>query len=76
MIALPRDDFPPSHFHAVYDSESGEFSIVPPRLLRGGLSPRAVALVTEWAALHERELLEAWEDHASGQEPQKIEPLR
>ncbi len=76
VIALPRDDFPPSHFHAVYDSESGEFSIVPPRLLRGGLSPRAVALVTEWAALHERELLEAWEDHASGQEPQKIEPLR
>jgi hypothetical protein len=40
------------------------------------MSPRAVALVTEWAGLHERELLEAWEDQASGQEPRKIEPLR
>ena len=75
LISLPRDDFPPSHFYAVYDSERAEFSIVPPKMLKGEMSPRAVAMVTEWATLHERDLLEAWEDHAAGQTPQKIEPL-
>jgi hypothetical protein len=76
VISLPRDEFPPSHFHADHDSKRAEFSIVPPRLIGGEMSPRAAALVAEWAALHERELLEAWEDHASGQEPRKIEPLK
>jgi hypothetical protein len=30
------------------------------KLLRGSLSPRALALVTEWAVLHRAELMEDW----------------
>jgi hypothetical protein len=42
----------------------------------GKLSPRALGLVTEWATLHQQELLADWR-RAQGQESlEKIEPLR
>jgi hypothetical protein len=44
-------------------------------VLEGRLSPRALGLVTEWAALHQGELLDAWE-RARRQEPlPRIAPL-
>ena len=76
VIAMYYDDHPPPHFHAVYGSEKAEIAIDPPGLLKGELSPRALALVMEWAALHRQELLEAWEERAAGRMPRKIEPLR
>ncbi len=76
VIAMYYDDHAPPHFHAVYGSEKAEFGIDPPGLLKGHLSPRALALVTEWAALHQTELIEAWGDRATGQRPRKIEPLQ
>jgi hypothetical protein len=76
VIAMYYDDHPPPHFHAIYGSEKAEFSIDPPGVLKGRLSPRALALVTEWAALHREDLLEAWDRRAAGQRPPKIEPLR
>ncbi len=75
LISLPRDNVPPSHFHAAHESQRAEFSIVPPRLIRGEMAPRAVALIVEWATLNEQELLEAWEDHADGRTPEPIAPL-
>ncbi|NLX24153.1 MAG: DUF4160 domain-containing protein [Phycisphaerae bacterium] len=45
-------------------------------LLKGQLSPRALALVMEWAWLHREELLEAWEEREQGRRPRKIDPLR
>jgi hypothetical protein len=76
VIAMYYDDHPPPHFHAIYGSEKAEFCIDPPGLLKGRLSPRALALVSEWAAMHQEELLEAWGQRAEGQRPRKIEPLR
>ena len=35
-----------------------------------------MALVTEWAVLHQSELLEAWGRREAGQRPNKIDPLR
>ena len=44
-------------------------------VLQGRLSPWALGLVTEWAALHRAELAEAWE-RARRQEPMpQIAPL-
>jgi hypothetical protein len=44
-------------------------------LIAGSLPPRARALVAEWAALHEDELLANW-DRAQNDEPlQPIDPL-
>ncbi len=76
VIAMYDDDHPPPHFHAVYGSDRVEFSIDPPGVLKGRLPPRALALVTEWAVLHEAELLEAWGQRAAGEKPRNIEPLR
>ncbi|MEN6405702.1 MAG: DUF4160 domain-containing protein [Thermoguttaceae bacterium] len=76
VIAMYYDDHAPPHFHAIYGSERAEFCIDPPGLLKGRLSPRALALVTEWTALHREELLDAWNRRATGQQPPRIEPLR
>jgi hypothetical protein len=76
VIAMYYDDHPPPHFHAIYGSQQAEFRIDPPGLLKGSLSPRALALVVEWAALHQAELLEAWNRREVGQPPGTIEPLR
>jgi len=76
VIVMYYDDHPPPHFHAIYGSEKVEFSIDPPGVLKGRLSPRALALVTEWAAVHQAELLEAWDRRSAGQKMPKIEPLR
>ena len=35
-------------------------AIEPPALLKGELSPRALSMVMEWAALHRTELIEDW----------------
>jgi hypothetical protein len=74
VISLPRLAVPPSHFQAMHGDQGAEFSIVPPRWLKGDISLGVVAKVVQWAGRHEQELLEAWEDHVSGQEPRKIEP--
>ncbi len=76
VIAMYCDDHPPPHFHAIYGSDRAEFCIDPIGILKGRLPPRALALVTEWAALHQAELLDAWDQRGTGQTPRKIEPLR
>jgi hypothetical protein len=76
VIAMYYDDHAPPHFHAIYGSEKAEFRIDPPGILKGRLPPRALALVMEWAALHQAELLEAWDHRATGQAPPRIEPLQ
>ena len=76
VIAMYYDDHAPPHFHAIYGSEKAEVRIDPPGILKGRLSPRALAMVTEWAALHQTELLEAWGQRSTGRKPRKIEPLQ
>lgn len=76
VIAMYYDDHPPPHFHAIYGDDKAEIAIDPVGVLRGRLPPRALALVAEWASLHQAELLENWELRAAGQKPNSIEPLR
>jgi hypothetical protein len=50
-------------------------AIESPTLLEGELSPRALGLVMEWAALHRQELLDDW-NLAREQRPlNRIAPL-
>jgi hypothetical protein len=44
-------------------------------VIEGGLPARALGLVIEWAALHQQELLEAFDRAANLQPPGKIAPL-
>lgn len=76
VIKMYFDDHNPPHFHIEYGSDEAVMSIASLGLLRGSLPPRAMGMVTEWAALHQNELMEAWKKAVDLELPQKIEPLR
>ncbi|MBN2498822.1 MAG: DUF4160 domain-containing protein [Deltaproteobacteria bacterium] len=76
VIAMYYNDHEPPHFHARYGGEKALIAIETLQVLRGRLSPRALGLVVEWAALHVDELLENWELARSQASLNTIEPLR
>jgi hypothetical protein len=45
-------------------------------IISGGLTPRALGLVMEWATLHQKELMSVWKQVLNHQQPDKIEPLK
>ena len=71
MFFMQSEHNPP-HFHALYGEYMGEFDINTLELLEGDLTPRAVKLVQEWAAIHQTELLDMW----NTQNIRKLPPLR
>ena len=66
----------PPHFHALYGGDEVLVSIEDLSVLSGRLSPRALGLVMEWAALHQPELSDVWKAAAAHQPLKGIEPLR
>ena len=58
--AVARADHDPPHLHVRYAGQKALIDIETLAILRGSLSPRALGLVTEWAALHRAELMEDW----------------
>lgn len=44
-------------------------------VLEGRLPPRALGMVMEWAAIHQTELLDAWNQAQQHESPGKIAPL-
>lgn len=76
VITMFYNDHQPPHFHARYGGDRAIVCIESLTVLAGGLPPRALGLVTEWASSHQRELLEDWR-LARRQAPlNPIEPLR
>lgn len=68
-------DHEPPHFHAAYAEAEAQIQIQPIGLLGGSLPPRALALVVEWATLHQAELLENWRRLHADEAPFRIAPL-
>jgi hypothetical protein len=65
----------PPHFHAEYSGHEAQIDIRNRTILGGRLPARALGLVTEWASLHEQELLALWES-ARGLRPlHRVDPL-
>ena len=69
------DDHSPPHFHAIYGDTEAEVGINPVALLRGTFPRRALGMVMEWAAGHQRELLDNWGLLRNDQAPRGIAPL-
>ena len=69
------NDHPPPHFHVRYVEQKAIVAIESPTLLEGQLSPRALGLVMEWAALHRQELLDDWNLARQQQPLNRIAPL-
>ena len=76
VIQMYYDEHAPPHFHALYSGDEAQITIDPIRLWHGDLPQRALSLVIEWAALHQRELMENWNLARQDQRPRKIQPLR
>ena len=70
----PREHNPP-HFHAFYSGHEAVVDISPVQISKGAFPGRAASLVLEGAALHQQELLRAWEQRAAGQPITQIAPL-
>lgn len=60
VIRMFYDDHAPPHFHATYGSSRAIISVPELLVLKGGLPPRALGLVMEWAAQHRDELIQDW----------------
>ena len=76
VVQMYVDDHLPAHFHARHAGKEVVISIETLAILRGRLSPRAHALLVEWASVHVDELLLDWDLAQAGQPLKRIEPLR
>lgn len=78
LIKMYFGDHVPPHFHAEYGEFVAQISIRELGIVEGYLPPKALALVVEWASIHQKELMENWKllsESGSGIF-KKIEPLR
>ena len=60
FVQMYYSDHEPPHFHVRYSGQKALIATETQALLRGNLSPRALGLAMEWAALHRAELMEDW----------------
>jgi hypothetical protein len=75
VIQMYYNDHDPPHFHVRYAGQRALVSIEELAVLSGSLSPRALALVREWANLHRTELAEDWRLARAEAELRPIAPL-
>ncbi|MDZ4814761.1 MAG: DUF4160 domain-containing protein [Verrucomicrobiota bacterium] len=75
IIRMYHDDHAPPHFHADYAECKAVIDIRTLMVLQGNMPARALGMVTEWATLHQGELLAFWDRAQSGQPLEKIPPL-
>ena len=75
VIKMYYNDHNPPHFHAKYGRDQVVVDVSTLAVIGGRLPPRATGLVIEWAAQHQAELQEAWEQGRNMAPLDRIEPL-
>jgi Domain of unknown function (DUF4160) len=75
VIKMFVNDHNPPHFHAIYGEVEALIDIRGLSVFAGRLPPRVLGLVLEWAALHQRELLDDWNRAQNHNPVVRIEPL-
>ena len=60
IITMYFDDHEPPHFHVRYNEYRAILAISSLNVIDGQLPARVRSLVTEWAELHQEELLDIW----------------
>lgn len=70
-IYLLGKEHNPPHIHFIYGERMASFNLQTLELLEGDLPPKAMALCTQWIAMHKVELLDIWETQVF----RKVEPL-
>jgi hypothetical protein len=75
VIKMYYNDHNPPHFHAKYDRDQMIVDVNTLAVIGGHLPPRATGLGIEWAASHQRELQQAWEQARNMEPLDRIDPL-
>ena len=75
IIRMFYRDHNPPHFHAVYAQYEALVDIEKNELFSGYLPPRVLGIVTEWTALHQKELMDNWERARKQERLLDVEPL-
>jgi hypothetical protein len=75
IIKMFYDEHNPPHFHAQYGEHTCCINIHTFGIMEGHLPARALGLVIEWAILHQKELLDNWNNIENKMPLNKIEPL-
>ncbi len=75
VIRMFFNEHAPPHFHVEYGEHQAVIHIHTLALKEGKLPTRALALVLDWAQLHQHELLADWELCQQHQQPQPVSPL-
>jgi len=75
VVRMYYDDHSPPHFHATYGSFKVVVGLSDLAILKGGLPPRALGLLMEWAVQHRDELAENWRLAAAMKPLKSIAPL-
>lgn len=60
VITMYFEDHDPPHFHVRYNEYRALIAISSLNIIDGQLPARVRSLVTEWAELHQEELLDIW----------------
>ena len=55
-----KSEHNPPHFHVSYGGREAEYDILSNQFIVGKMPPRVAGLVTEWATIHQDELLRIW----------------
>jgi len=78
LIKMYFGDHAPPHFHAEYAEFAAQVSIKDFGIIQGNLPPKALALVVEWASIHQEELIQNWTRLSEDGDGRfdRIEPLR
>jgi hypothetical protein len=69
------NDHAPPHFHAEYAGSVMLIAIETLGVIAGRLPPRATGMAMEWAAQHQQELREVWENARAMEPLGRIDPL-
>lgn len=75
IIRMYAKEHAPPHFHAIYGDHEGVFSISSGKLLEGTFPKKQERLVTAWANIYKKELLDNWKSLTSGKGFKKIDAL-
>lgn len=75
VIKMYFADHVPPHFHAEYSGTEALINIETLSTFAGEIPPRALGLVTEWAATHQEELRAAWVKAVRLEPFDRIDPL-
>ena len=75
IVSMYYKDHNPPHFHAEYQGKEIRIHIQTLEIIKGKLSPKATAIIMEWAVLHQTELMHNRENARTEGKIDKIAPL-